>query len=108
MTSDSNPHGPDVTLLLNDWASGETSALDRLMPMLYPEEVWKESFPNFTGTPWVAGLMVLYVVDEEHAYWFLRSELLDRWQIDSDELHAIALENLAPSQANLRSRIRGR
>jgi RNA polymerase sigma factor (TIGR02999 family) len=38
VTSDSeDPHGPDVTLLLNDWASGEKSALDRLMPMLYPE-----------------------------------------------------------------------
>src|SRR5215203_758988 len=67
---------------------------DRIMPMLYPEEMWKTEFPNFVGTPWMGGLVVLYVVDEEHAYWFLRSELLDRWQIDSDELHAIALENL--------------
>jgi RNA polymerase sigma factor (TIGR02999 family) len=32
-----DPHGADVTLLLNDWVSGEASALDRLMPMLYPE-----------------------------------------------------------------------
>jgi RNA polymerase sigma factor (TIGR02999 family) len=37
VTSDSDSRGADVTLLLNDWASGETSALDRLMPMLYPE-----------------------------------------------------------------------
>lgn len=67
---------------------------DRIMPMLYPEEMWRTEFPNFVGTPWMGGLVVLYVVDEEHAYWFLRSELLERWQIDSDELHSIALENL--------------
>src|SRR6185369_2738481 len=49
---------------------------DRIMPMLYPEEVWQERFPNFVGEPWVGGLVILYVVDESQAYWYIRDDLL--------------------------------
>lgn len=67
---------------------------DRIMPMLYPEEVWQERFPNFIGEPWVGGLVVLYVVDESQAYWYIRDDLLKSWDMSADEVHAIALENL--------------
>ena len=67
---------------------------DRIMPMLYPEEVWQEQFPNFVGQPWVGDMIVLYVVDESHAYWYIRDDLLEKWGIDADELHQIALDNL--------------
>jgi Protein of unknown function (DUF1444) len=70
------------------------SVRDRILPMLYPEDVWRRSFPNFVANTWVGDLMVLYVVDEQHAYWYIRDELLDRWQIERDELHALALSNL--------------
>lgn len=67
---------------------------DRLMPMLYPEAVWREKFPDILGEPWVAGLVVLYVVDESNAYWYVRRELMERWQLSQHELHEIALDNL--------------
>lgn len=67
---------------------------DRIMPMLYPADVWRSQFPNFVGQPWVGQMMVLYVVDESHAYWYIRGELLENWGIESDELHQIALDNL--------------
>ena len=67
---------------------------DRIMPMLYPESVWKEQFPNFVGQPWVGEMMVLYVVDESHAYWYIRQDLLQKWSISADDLHQIALDNL--------------
>ncbi len=67
---------------------------DRIMPMLYPEDVWKEQFPNFVGQPWVGEMMVLYVVDESHAYWYIRQDLLEKWSITADDLHQIALDNL--------------
>lgn len=70
------------------------SVRERVMPMLYPEDVWQERFPNFVGVPWVGGLVVLYVVDESHAYWYIRDDLLESWQLTTDELHQIALENL--------------
>ncbi len=81
------------------WGENETSppleiVRDRLMPMLYPEELWQEKFPNIIGTPWVGGLVVLYVVDEANAYWYVRDELIELWALTQDELHQIAIENL--------------
>ncbi len=67
---------------------------ERIMPMLYPEDEWHEQFPNIVGMPWVGGLVVLYVVDESHAYWYIREDLLETWGMDLDELHQIALKNL--------------
>ena len=70
------------------------SVRDRILPMLYPEDVWRRSFPNFVANTWVGDLMVLYVVDEQHAYWYIRDDMLDRWKIGRDELHSLALSNL--------------
>lgn len=67
---------------------------DRLMPMLYPQELWQEKFPNVVGVPWIAGLAVLYVVDEAHAYWYVRDELLEQWNMTAEELHELTLDNL--------------
>jgi hypothetical protein len=67
---------------------------DRIMPMLYPEDVWQERFPNFVGMPWVGDLVVLYVVDESQAYWYIRDDLLESWNLTIEELHEIALGNL--------------
>ena len=67
---------------------------DRLMPMLYPEDVWKEKFPDILGQPWIAGLVILYVVDESNAYWYVRQELTARWGLSPPEVHEIALDNL--------------
>jgi hypothetical protein len=92
---------PALTTMVQvqEWGKAQTEpdldmVRDRIMPMLYPEEVWKESFPNFTGTPWVAGLMVLYVVDEPQAYWYVRTDLLKKWAMNLDDLHDLALRNL--------------
>lgn len=70
------------------------SVRDRIMPMLYPEEVWAERFPNFISAPWVGGLVILYVVDESQAYWYIRQDLLDSWGLTQEGLNAVALENL--------------
>jgi uncharacterized protein YtpQ (UPF0354 family) len=66
----------------------------RIMPMLYPEEVQQNQFQDFAASPWVAGLSILYVVDEDEAYWYIRDDLLEQWQIDLEELHEIAMQNL--------------
>jgi hypothetical protein len=81
------------------WGEQETAppleiVRDRLMPMLYPEEVWREKFQDILGEPWVAGLAILYVVDESNAYWYVRQELLERWGLSLTDLHDIALDNL--------------
>lgn len=81
------------------WGESETTppldiVRDRLMPMLYPEDVWQEKFQDIIGEPWVAGLVVLYVVDEANAYWYVRKELIEKWGLSTGDLHEIALENL--------------
>jgi hypothetical protein len=67
---------------------------ERIMPMLYPQDVWNERFPNFIGEPWVGGLVILYVVDEPDAYWYIRQDLMDLWGMSTDMLHDVALQNL--------------
>lgn len=84
---------------VQEWGDQQTSpplesVRDRIMPMLYPEAVWRERFPNFVGEPWVAGLMILYVVDESNAYWYIRDDLLENWNLTANELHELALDNL--------------
>ena len=66
----------------------------RIMPMLYPEEVWQKQFGDFAAQPWIADLVILYVVDESDAYWYIRNDLLEEWHLTTDELHILALENL--------------
>jgi len=66
----------------------------RIMPMLYPEAVWKEQFEDFAAQPWIADLMILYVVDEQDAYWYIRGDQLESWNLSIDELHGIAMGNL--------------
>lgn len=84
---------------VQEWGDGQTEpdldhVRDRIMPMLYPESVWRESFPTFVGVSWIADLMILYVVDESQAYWYIRNDLLERWQLTQPELHRLAMDNL--------------
>ncbi|MEX2286439.1 MAG: DUF1444 family protein [Planctomycetaceae bacterium] len=84
---------------VQEWGTRQTEppleqVRERIFPMLYPESVWRENFPNYIGTPWIADLMILYVVDEAQAYWYIRNDLPQRWGLDLDELHALAIENL--------------
>lgn len=67
---------------------------ERIMPMLYPWAQWQELFPNHLGQAWVGPLAVLYVVDQPDTYWYVRDELLDKWEISPEELEKLALSNL--------------
>ncbi len=73
---------------------------DRVMPMLIPESLWARSFSEFVSDGWIANLRIMYVVDEEDAYWYIRSSLFGRWSVSLEELHTIALRNLDTYFAN--------
>jgi hypothetical protein len=84
---------------VQEWDDGRAeppldAVRDRIMPMLYPESIWQRRFPAMIGTPWVAGLAILYVVDEAHAYWYLRNAHRDHWGLEVDDIHTIAMTNL--------------
>lgn len=68
---------------------------DRIMPMLAPEQVWRDSLTDFVSDQWIAGLRVMYVVDEQDAYWYIRDSLLEAWQLTREEVHVLALRNLS-------------
>lgn len=67
---------------------------DRIMPMLYPQAEARDSLAEFVQFPWVGGLQILFVLDEDESYRFVHEELLDAWQISGDGLYEIAMENL--------------
>jgi hypothetical protein len=68
---------------------------ERIMPMLYSEDAWRTRFPGIVGTPWIAGLAILYVIDESQAYWYIRQQLLDKWGMTVEQVHDRAIQNLA-------------
>ncbi|QDV16768.1 hypothetical protein Pan153_14000 [Gimesia panareensis] len=86
-------------LQINEWGTDQTEPefdqiRDRVMPILLSRDSWQNHFPNFVGESWIANLAILYVVDESNAYWYIHEKLLQKWSIDREELHQIALENL--------------
>lgn len=87
---------------LHDVQNWDTSRLnpslddirERIMPMLYPKSTWQKQFPEFAAQPWVAGLAILYVVDEADAYWYVRNDLIEPWGVCVEDIHDIAIRNL--------------
>ncbi len=84
---------------VQEWGEDQTTppfeqVRERIMPMLYPEKVWRDNFSSFVGEPWVGNLMILYVVDEAQAYWYIRHDLLKKWNLSAEELHELAMRNL--------------
>lgn len=73
---------------------------DRVMPMLIPESLWARSFSEFVSDTWIANLRIMYVVDEEDAYWYIRNSLFAKWEVSREQLHRTALENLDRYFAN--------
>jgi hypothetical protein len=80
---------------------------DRIMPMLYPASEADTTLAEFVNRPWVGGLSVMFVVDEDDTYRFVHSKMLQHWDLSVEELEQIALENLDtyarqhPLQVNL-------
>ncbi len=92
---------PALTTLVQvqEWGTEQTeppfeAVRHRIMPMLYPEELWKSTLSGFVGRPWIAGLSIMYVVDEARAYWYVRKELMDKWELTEEMLHHFAIENM--------------
>lgn len=67
---------------------------ERIMPMLYPEADADDSMREFVQVPWVGGLTVMYVLDEEESYRFVHQRMLAHWQLSAEQLHEVAMENL--------------
>ena len=67
---------------------------DRVMPMLYPESEAETTLKDFVRLPWVCGLAVMFVLDQDDTYRFVHHRMLQSWQISEGDLQELAMENL--------------
>jgi len=73
---------------------------DRIMPMLYPEAEADNSLADFVRIPWVGGLSIMFVLDEDSTYRFVHKRMLERWELTLEELEKHAMANLETWAAN--------
>ena len=66
----------------------------RIMPMLYPESDADVNLAEFVQVPWVGGLTVMFVLDEDSTYRFVHKKMLETWELTIDDLEELAMENL--------------
>jgi len=66
----------------------------RVMPMLYPESEAETTLKDFVRLPWVCGLSVMFVLDQDETYRFVHHRMLQAWQMSEAELQALAMANL--------------
>lgn len=71
---------------------------ERVYPMLKPitllVQVRERKLPMIVYRPFLADLIIAYVIDEPSSVAYINEHHLERWQIGEHELHAQAMENL--------------
>lgn len=72
---------------------------DRVMPMLKPiallNAVFERKLPMLAYRPFLADLIIAYVIDEPQSVAYINERHLERWGIGEHQLHERALANLA-------------
>ena len=64
----------------------------RILPILSSEEEPRSD--ERVQMPWVGGLCVGYVVDEDDSYRYVHQRMIEAWDLSLDDLHDLALQNL--------------
>ncbi len=65
---------------------------DRILPMLSADDEPRSE--ERVRMPWVGGLSVGYVVDEDDSYRYVHQRMLETWDLSADDLHDLAMLNL--------------
>ena len=64
----------------------------RILPILSSEDEPRSD--ERVQMPWVGGLCVGYVVDEDDSYRYVHQRMIAAWNLSPDDLHDLALQNL--------------
>jgi uncharacterized protein YtpQ (UPF0354 family) len=85
--------------LVPDRAVGDFAVLaERVYPMIKPLDllvrVREHNLPMLVYREFLAGLMIVYVVDEPRSVTFINETHLDHWEVDITEVHKQAIKNL--------------
>ncbi len=77
---------------------------DRIMPLLVtaPPEVHSAQ-TSMVSQPLVGELSIAYVIDSDRAMSYIPTSALSRWQVDIDQLHDKAIENLVARSEQLQA-----
>jgi uncharacterized protein YtpQ (UPF0354 family) len=79
-------------------ASDYAALAGRLYPMLKPlemlAEVRERNLPMLAYREFLADLIIAYVIDEERSVSYINEEHLERWDVDVQDVHERAIENL--------------
>jgi uncharacterized protein YtpQ (UPF0354 family) len=71
---------------------------ERVFPMLKPigllAEVRERKLPMISYRPFLADLIIAYVIDEKSSAAYINERHLERWELSEHELHVQAIENL--------------
>lgn len=67
---------------------------ERIMPMLYPDEDAADTLKDFVQLPWIGGLTQVFVIDEDDTYRFVHESMLEQWDLSTESLRELAMENL--------------
>ena len=65
---------------------------ERILPILSSEDEPRSN--ERVQTPWVGGLCVGYVVDEDASYRYVHQRMIEAWDLSPDDLHDLAMQNL--------------
>lgn len=65
---------------------------ERILPMLSADDEMKSE--ERIRMPWVGGLSIGYVVDEDDSYRYIHQRMADAWKLSLEELHQLAMSNL--------------
>ncbi|MEZ6035192.1 MAG: DUF1444 family protein [Planctomycetaceae bacterium] len=65
---------------------------ERILPILASEEEPRSD--ERVQMPWVGGLCVGYVIDEDDSYRYVHQRMIEAWCISPESLHSLALQNL--------------
>jgi uncharacterized protein YtpQ (UPF0354 family) len=61
-----------------------------------PDEVLPQQ--KLVSAPWLANLIICYAIDDERSLRMINQGDLERWQKDANELHEVAMKNLAQAE----------
>ncbi|MEZ6124973.1 MAG: DUF1444 family protein [Planctomycetaceae bacterium] len=91
--------GLTTVVRLQEWGPDQlmpplSTVCDRIMPMLYPDQDAEQGLSEFVKVPWVGGLSVMFVIDEDDTYRFVHRRMLGTWQLTVEEVEEIAIRNL--------------
>lgn len=67
---------------------------DKVLPLVISDQTASEKGRQIIVNPLIEGLSVTYVMDGDRTIAYLPPEILKEWEIEIDQLHEVALENL--------------